>query len=143
MLANSPIVAIHPATDLERARAFYEDKLGLRLISSSPEELFFEAGVGTMLEIYRRDAPTKAEHTVAGFMVNDIEPIVQHLESVGVPLEHYDLPGLKTDERGILEREGMKAAWITDSEGNILAIVEGVPMSPGLSERQKAHAAGV
>lgn len=141
MLANSPIVAILPATDLERARAFYEDKLGLRRISSDPENLMFEAGVGTLLLIYKRDVPTKAEHTVAGFMVEDIEQVVDLLKSVGVTMEHYDLSGLKTDERGIAESEGEKSAWVTDPEGNIIAVVE--PTAEfGITSRQRAHAAG-
>ena len=143
MLANSPIVAVLPATDMERARSFYEDKLGLRRLPSEPsEELLFEAGVGTLLLVYRRDVPTKAEHTVAGFMVDDIEQVVEYLNSVGIHMEQYDLPGIKTDERGISEREGAKSAWFTDSEGNIIAIVEGVLVSAGVSARQRAHAAG-
>lgn len=143
MLANSPVVAILPATDMERARSFYEDKLGLRRLPSGPsEELFFEAGVGTLLMIYRRDVPTKAEHTVAGFMVEDVEQVVEHLKGVGVEMEQYDLPGIKTNDRGIAEMEDGKTAWFTDTEGNILAITEGVrPLESGAEQR--AHAAGV
>ena len=143
MLASAPIFAVLPATDLERARSFYEDKLGLRRLPySSSEELYFEAGVGTVLLIYKRDVPTKAEHTVAGFMVDNIEQVIGHLNSVGVHMEQYDLPGIKTDERGIAEMDGEKSAWFTDTEGNILAVVEGVPLSE-VSARQRAHAAGI
>ena len=141
MLANSPIVAILPATNLERARAFYEDKLGLRRISSDPESLMFEAGIGTLLLVYKRDVPTKAEHTVAGFMVEDIEQAVEFLNSVGITMEQYDLPGIKTDERGISETAGEKGAWFADPEGNIIAVVQPIA-EYGITSRQRAHAAG-
>ena len=142
MFANSPIVAILPATNLERARAFYEDKLKLRRLSSDPDNLMFEAGIGTLLVVYKREVPTKAEHTVAGFMVEDIEQAIEFLKSVGVSLEHYDLHGLKTDERGIADIEGERSAWFTDPEGNIIAVMQPSPES-ALRERQRAHAAGV
>lgn len=142
MFSNSPIVAVLPATDMERARAFYEGKLQLRLVWSDPGNMFFEAGQGTLLLVYKRDVPTKAEHTVAGFMVEDVEQAIEFLHNAGVTMEQYDLPGIKTDERGIATVDGEKAAWFTDSEGNIIAVSQ---MSPelGISARQRAHAAGV
>ena len=143
MLANAPIVTVLPATDIERARAFYEDTLGLRRLPSDvPDALFFEAGAGTLLHIYKRDTPTKAEHTVAGFWVDDVEQEVAELERKGVHMEQYDLPqmGIKTDEHGVASFEdGEKSAWFTDPEGNIIAIVGGV-MVKGRRMGESQHA---
>jgi len=75
-------------------------------------------------------------------MVEDIEQAIEYLKGVGVSMEHYDLPGLKTDERGIVELEGERSAWFTDPEGNIIAVMQ-PSLESALRERQRAHAAGV
>ena len=125
MLANSPVAAILPAVDLERAEKFYEKKLGLRPIDApGPGGAMFECGQGTRLYLYQRDTATKADHTVAGWEVENIEEVVEALRERGVVFEQYDLPGLKTDERGIATSGPLKSAWFKDTEGNILAISE-------------------
>lgn len=126
MLKDAPIMAILPAKDIERARAFYAEKLGLRRLDSPSVggDAAFEGGDGTLLYVYEREGGKKADHTAAGWLVEDIEQAVEELERRGVEFEHYDLPGLKTDERGIAELGGVKSAWFKDSEGNTLAINE-------------------
>jgi catechol 2,3-dioxygenase-like lactoylglutathione lyase family enzyme len=125
MLANSPVAAILPAVDLERAKKFYEEKLGLRPVDTpGPGGAMFEGGQGTGLYLYQRDTATKADHTVAGWQVEKIEEVVQALRERGVVFEQYDLPGLKTDEHGIATMGPVKSAWFKDTEGNILAISE-------------------
>lgn len=127
MLASAPVSAILVGTDIERAKKFYVEKLGLRSaeIPGSPEDAaMFESGDGTMLYLYLREGGTKAEHTVAGWLVADVEEAVEELRERGVVFERYDLPGLKTDERGIAAADGVKSAWFKDTEGNILAITE-------------------
>ena len=125
MLADSPVAAILPAVDLERAKKFYEEKLGLRPINApGPGGAMFECGQGTVLYLYQRDGGTKADHTVAGWKVENIEEVVRALRKRGVVFEQYDLPGLKTDEHGIATIGPSKSAWFKDSEGNILAISE-------------------
>ena len=84
----------------------------------------FECGQGTRLYLYQRDTATKADHTVAGWEVENIEEVVEALRERGVVFEQYDLPGLKTDERGIATSGPVKSAWFKDTEGNILAISE-------------------
>jgi catechol 2,3-dioxygenase-like lactoylglutathione lyase family enzyme len=124
MLANSRVTAILPAVDLARAKEFYEKKLGLLPIDAPVAGAMFEGGQGTMLALYPRDTPTKADHTVAGWVVDDIEAVVDALRKRGVVFEQYDMPGMKTDERGIATLGPGKSAWFKDTEGNILSIFE-------------------
>ncbi len=122
MLKDAPISAIVPATDLERAKKFYTEKLGLKVSESEePGGIVFDCGGGTKLYIYQR-APVKVEHTQASFQVSDIESEMADLRSRGVVFEEYDFPGLKT-VNGIADMgEGFRAAWFKDTEGNILAL---------------------
>lgn len=126
MLREARMAAILPAVDIERARKFYSEKLGLPTPDMPvPEDgAVFESGGGTMLYLYEREGGTKADHTVAGWLVEDLEKTVKELRENGVVFEQYDMPGLKTDERGIAEAGGARSAWFKDTEGNILAITE-------------------
>ena len=127
MLGNARVGAILVATDIERAKKFYVEKLGLRVVeapSSNGDFAMFEAGHGTFLYLYLREGGSKAEHTVAGWLVDDIETAVEQLRDRGVVFEHYDVPGLKTDERGIAESGPARSAWFKDTEGNILTVSE-------------------
>ena len=126
MLRDAPIMAIVPAADIEEARKFYQDKLGLRRaeVPVPGNDMAFEGGDGTRLYVYERPAGSKAEHTVAGWIVEDVEDTVERLREKGVVFEHYDMPNLKTDERGIAEIEGVKGTWFKDPECNILSITE-------------------
>jgi catechol 2,3-dioxygenase-like lactoylglutathione lyase family enzyme len=126
MLRDAPVVAILPAADIERAKRFYLETLDLRRadVPAPGNDVIFECGEGTLLYIYEREAGTKADHTVAGWLVEDVEEVVEELGERGVVFERYDMPGLKTDERGIAEIDGDKTAWFKDPEGNILAITE-------------------
>jgi len=122
MLNDAPVSAILPATDLDRAKSFYKDKLGLKQADwDMKDPVVFEAGKGTRLVIYHRAEGTKAEHTVAGFIVDDVEALVKELKAKGVAFENYDQPGLKTVDH-IASFGPVKSAWFKDSEGNILAL---------------------
>ena len=126
MLRDAPVAAILPAADVERARKFYSEKLNLRTVDvDAPATLAFECGNGTTLIVYEHEGGgTKADHTAAGWMVQNVEKAVEDLRQKGVVFEQYDMPGLKTDERGIAKLGGVKTAWFKDTEGNILAITE-------------------
>ena len=119
-------VALHPtlpAVDIKRARKFYEKKLGLKVLKTDPSPgITFEAGEGTTLYVYEREA-TKADHTVASFKVDDVEAQVSELKGKGIEFEDIDLPdmGLKT-VNGVATMGDMKGAWFKDTEGNILAV---------------------
>src|SRR3989304_2372043 len=123
MLANAMVAPTLPAVDLKRARKFYEEKLGLKVVMEDPSPgLMLQCGKGTMLYIYQRGA-TKADHTVAGFNVDDVEKEVKELKAKGVVFEEYNIPsmGIKT-VNGIATMGPIKSAWFKDTDGNILAI---------------------
>jgi len=123
MLSNSMVAPTLPAVDLKRARKFYEEKLGLKVVMEDPSPgMMLQAGQGTMMYVYQR-AATKADHTVAAFKVDNVEAEVKALKSKGVKFEEYDLPkmGIKT-VNGIATMGNMKSAWFKDTEGNILAL---------------------
>ncbi len=124
MLGQSQVTTIVPVVDVERARRFYEEKLGL-----SPGErtadggLHYRAGNGAF-ELSPRKEPTKNPFTVMSFEVPDVEREVKDLETRGVAFEDYDLPDLRTvGHVCVLGSE--KAAWFKDPEGNILCVHEG------------------
>jgi len=123
MLQKAEVYATLPAVDIKRARKFYEETLGLKVVREDPSPgIQVEAAGGTGLYIYQRGA-TKADHTVAGFVVKDVEAEVRELKARGVKFEEYNMPemGIKTVD-GIATMDGMKSAWFKDTEGNILAI---------------------
>ncbi|HTH72229.1 MAG TPA: VOC family protein [Candidatus Pristimantibacillus sp.] len=122
MLSDSPAAAILPAMDMARAKDFYQNKLGLKLTPMPMEDpMIFEAGKGTTIVVYHRAEGTKAEHTAAGFLVDDVAATIKDLEAKGVVFEDYDMPGLKTVDH-IMDYGQGKSAWFKDTEGNILAI---------------------
>jgi catechol 2,3-dioxygenase-like lactoylglutathione lyase family enzyme len=123
MLTNKTVVPILPVVDLARARAFYEERLGLRPQPDGITDsgVVYEAGHGTKLEIDQRAERSKAEHTALSFEVEDLEREVLDLERRGVVFEDYDLPGLVTDHH-IAKINGTLAAWFKDPDGNILCV---------------------
>src|SRR3972149_4029196 len=122
MLSKAVAMATIPAENLQRAAKFYKDVLGLKPGPGREGAASFEAGGGSTIFIYER-ARTKAEHTAITFLVDDVEATVKALIAKGVKFEQYDMPGIKTNELGIADIGGMSAAWLTDPEGNILAII--------------------
>ncbi|HSW90255.1 MAG TPA: VOC family protein [Patescibacteria group bacterium] len=132
MLSSVPVIAVLPATDLERAKMFYTQKLGLMIDDTMSDANGFvaKAGMGTALMVYKRPEPTKAEHTVAGFKVDNLEQEVADLKTKGVVFEQYSLPGLVTDSNGIAIMGNTKNAWFKDSEGNIIAVSQMVAVAP-------------
>ena len=109
--------------DLEKAKEFYGQTLGLK-VSEHEEglELSLAGGIGIFL--YPKPNHTPASFTVLNFPVKDIEEAVEELKTLGVKLEKYNQPELKTDERGIMKGPGMQIAWFKDPAGNILSIIE-------------------
>ncbi len=130
MLNDYPVYVSIPVNDLQRAVAWYAEKLGFTPADDPPlpngdEGIFFDAGEGTRFYLYPTRMGAGAGHTVAEFAVgDDFDAVIEGLRERGVVFEEYDLPGLKT-ERGVLQLHGPQAhrvAWLKDSEGNALAI---------------------
>lgn len=109
--------------NLDKAKAFYGETLGLQ-ISELPEGLQLKLAGGTTTFLYPKPNHTPASFTVLNFPVNDIEASVEELNRLGVTLERYDLPDLKTDEKGIMRGPGPQIAWFKDPAGNILSVVQ-------------------
>jgi catechol 2,3-dioxygenase-like lactoylglutathione lyase family enzyme len=128
-LADARAAVRLPAQDLERARRFYADKLGLEPAEERPGGLRYECG-GTAFVVYQSSGRSPGEFTQMGFYVADIEGTVAELRERGVELMEVDLPGMKTVD-GIADIEGNypstgavgeRAAWFHDSEGNLLGV---------------------
>ena len=109
--------------DLPRAKQFYGQTLGLD-ISETPEGLELNTDDNTVF-LYPKPNHTPASFTVLNFAVDDIEEAVAELNALGVSLEHYDLPDIKTDQRGIARGpKGPMIAWFKDPAGNILSVLQ-------------------
>ena len=122
MLANSRAVAFVTVTDLDRARAFYEGVLGLKVASQDVFAVMAEAG-GVTLRISRAPAVLPAPYTVAGFDVEDIDTVVDGLAGRGVAFERYPFFGDQQDARGVWTAPGgARVAWFKDPDGNLLSV---------------------
>ncbi|TFV92070.1 VOC family protein [Blastococcus sp. CT_GayMR20] len=123
MLSASRVEANIPASDLQRARTFYAEKLGLTPTRElGGEVLMYRTAGGTAFQVYRTDYAGQAGHTIAQWHVDDIEAEVHDLKAKGVTFEVYDMPGVQWDGE-IASMQGMgRAAWFKDSEGNILCV---------------------
>jgi len=121
MLNDARVMPTIPVVDLGRARRFYEDTLGLRPARpATADGIMYECGSGTRIFLFPR-APTKADHTVASFVVDNLEAAVKALRARGIVFEEYDSPDFKTVD-GIATLTSERAAWFKDTEGNILAV---------------------
>jgi catechol 2,3-dioxygenase-like lactoylglutathione lyase family enzyme len=125
MLKDLEVTAVLPAKDIDRARTFYRDVLGLEPADAMDEEnLMYRCGNGTGFLLYKTDNAGTARNTQMGWATDDLEAEVKDLRSRGAVFEEYDLPGLKT-ENGIASTPVGKAAWFLDTEGNILNLFQG------------------
>jgi catechol 2,3-dioxygenase-like lactoylglutathione lyase family enzyme len=130
VLQDSHISTRLPAQDLDRARAFYSEKLGLEPAEERPGGLRYECASGRF-SLFASAGRPSGDHTQMAFVVDDIEAVVAELRRRGVVFEDVDVPGLRTVD-GIAEVEGNypsagvgeRAAWFRDSEGNLLGIGE-------------------
>lgn len=122
-LTYSPAVAMLAEDDLERARAFWRDTIGLAEIYANEEyqEVAFQAG-GTVFALYAHRGGSRADHTQLAFQVEDVGRSVEGLRNMGVSFEDYDLPGLRTMD-GIADMgDGGQGAWFKDPGGNIIGL---------------------
>jgi catechol 2,3-dioxygenase-like lactoylglutathione lyase family enzyme len=124
MLSDCRVTAIAPAADLERARRFYADSLGLTPAEENPGGLLFRLGDGTELFLYPTEFAGKAGHTIAAFTVDDVAKKVEELTAKGVTFEKFDMPDATWDGFVVSNPEMGRGAWFKDSEGNFFALDE-------------------
>ena len=124
MLANLPIAPVLRAADVERAKRFYTQTLGLPLMMDMGEVFTVGAGNGTVLAVYQRDGSEAPLNTVAGWQTDDVRAVARDLKARGVTPERYELPGVEYDDLGVATMGGSTMLWFTDSEGNILQVVQ-------------------
>ncbi|MGO4394996.1 VOC family protein [Variovorax sp. M-6] len=123
MLQQSPMYAYIPARDVARARRFYEDTLGFQPKAEIAGGVHYEFAGGTGCFLYPTPNAGTSQASQAFWQVEDIEREVADLKARGVVFEHYGMPGQGAD--GIANQGGARAAWFKDSEGNILAVIQG------------------
>jgi catechol 2,3-dioxygenase-like lactoylglutathione lyase family enzyme len=122
MLTDSPLVAFIATTDLERAHAFYGDRLGLRRVEANPYANAYDAS-GTQLRVTLVDRLVPARYTVLGWNVPYIHDAVAGLHSRGIAFERYD--GLDQDDAGVwVAPSGAAVAWFRDPDGNVLSLTQ-------------------
>jgi catechol 2,3-dioxygenase-like lactoylglutathione lyase family enzyme len=107
VLSNYKVGAGFAVSDMDRAREFYEGKLGLSVSIHSADNVQYRCAEDSVLHIYLSpEHAGKSTATLASWGVDDIERVVEELTKRGVTFEQYDEPGLKTDEKGIATFEG-------------------------------------
>ena len=122
MLGSSFIIAFAAATDLGRARAFYEEALGLPLVGQNEIACVFDAN-GTMLRVTAVAEVARPGYTVLGWRVADIAATARGLAGQGVVFIRYD--GMDQDENGVWTTPGGdKVAWFADPDGNVLSLTQ-------------------
>jgi catechol 2,3-dioxygenase-like lactoylglutathione lyase family enzyme len=122
MLEDANAFSGFSVDDLEQAKQFYSETLGLR-VSENPAGLELELGGGTTVFVYPKPNHEPATFTVLNFPVTNIDQAVDDLSAAGVRFERYD--GIESDERGVVRGgDGPTIAWFKDPAGNILSVLE-------------------
>jgi catechol 2,3-dioxygenase-like lactoylglutathione lyase family enzyme len=121
MLSSFAVRPTLPAQDLERAKTFYGETLGLTAWGETMGGCYFECGHGSRLRLFRSKGKPSGEHSQMGFLVDDLKAEVADLKGRGVVFEEYDFPGLTTED-SIADMGDEFGAWFKDSEGNLVAL---------------------
>jgi catechol 2,3-dioxygenase-like lactoylglutathione lyase family enzyme len=123
MLSDASYAAALPCSDLERAKSFYADKLGLVPVAEMPDRIFYKGRTGTEFFLFASSGKASASADQMRFSVADIEAEVRGLKQRGVRFEEFDFPGFDkaTSIAWVIDHS---AAWFKDTEGNLLVIVQ-------------------
>jgi catechol 2,3-dioxygenase-like lactoylglutathione lyase family enzyme len=122
VLSGNDLIAFVATTDMDRARPFYGETLGLKLLDDGPYACAFDAS-GTMLRVTLVPELQPAGYTVCGWRVADIAGAVIALGERGVTFTRYE--GMEQDELGVWTAPGgAKVAWFADPDGNTLSLTQ-------------------
>jgi catechol 2,3-dioxygenase-like lactoylglutathione lyase family enzyme len=122
MLGQADVIAFVATSNPERARAFYEGTLGLRLVSEDAFAIVFDTN-GVMLRVQKVESHTPQPYTVLGWAVSDVHAEVEELSRRGVVFERFE--GMGQDESGVwTSPAGGQIAWFKDPDGNTLSLTQ-------------------
>jgi catechol-2,3-dioxygenase len=123
MLAEQPIDVMLLSTDLDTAREFYRDKIGLEILIETDDFVTFGCGGDSRLVLSKSSTGPSDEATKASWRVDDLAAELEELRARGVEIEEYDGPALKTDD-GIADIGFALSAWFVDPSGNTIGLLQ-------------------
>jgi catechol 2,3-dioxygenase-like lactoylglutathione lyase family enzyme len=124
-LGDYKVEAAMAVSDLDTAKRFYEDQLGLVPSEQDGQGMRYPCAQGSGIFVYLSpENAGRSTATLAGWSVDDLDQTMDELASRGVVFEQYDQPGIKTDERGVFDAGPFRATWMKDPDGNTMAITE-------------------
>ncbi|MCW3123728.1 MAG: glyoxalase [Flavipsychrobacter sp.] len=124
MFKNNKTFSSFSVNDMEKAKDFYANVLGVDIEDGTMPGIFSLALPANKITIYTKPNHTPATFTVLNFIVDGVDKAVDELAAKGVQFEHYDYDKLKTDEKGIVRGYGPTVAWFKDPAGNILSVMD-------------------
>lgn len=125
MLAGSAAFSGFAVREMDTAKAFYGDTLGLEVKDHPMGTLGITLGSGATVMVYQKPDFVPATYTILNFPVADVEATVDQLTAAGIKMQRY--PGFDQDDKGISRGQGPMIAWFTDPAGNIIAVLEETP----------------
>jgi catechol 2,3-dioxygenase-like lactoylglutathione lyase family enzyme len=125
-LGRFPVYPVLAASDLDRAKAWYQEKLGMSPGKEDPSGLWYECAGGTWMLVYPTESAGTAQNTQAHFAVTDIESLMDELRGRGVTFEEYDFPPFTDMHKGggLYQMGEYRGGWFKDSEGNTIEIAQ-------------------
>jgi len=115
----------YSVNDLDAALDFYSDKLGLEAEKTKMDTVNLKLSGGQTVMLYPKPNHEPATFTVLNLIVSDVDKAVDDLTSAGIEMEHYDIPEINQDGRGIArDEDGQAMAWFKDPAGNIIAVLQ-------------------
>lgn len=123
MLGTTDAVANLAVRNLDAARTFYKDTLGLTPVDQEGNELIVFKSGSSLLNVYRSDYAGTNQATAVTWSVDNLRAEVEALRKKGIAFEHYNMPGMKLDGDIHVDDGNMQVAWFKDPDGNILNLI--------------------
>jgi catechol 2,3-dioxygenase-like lactoylglutathione lyase family enzyme len=124
MFANTKAFSGFAVNDVDEAKRFYSETLGLKVTEESEDQglLGLHIGGDSVVLVYPKPDHAPANYTILNFPVDDVDTAVDELSARGVSFERYD--GFPQDEKGIMRGQGPDIAWFRDPAGNVLSVLK-------------------